>query len=109
MVRGGNAFLLERVVHDILSYYYGMVWLCLLTFEKQERAPLLPEPVRNPSWPAPVGFDIETTGVGPDDIVTVACVWSPDREAACFYGDDFGPVLETVSYTHLTLPTILRV
>ena len=68
---------------------------------EEKRAPLLPEPVRNPGWPAPVGFDIETTGVGPDDIVTVACVWSPDREAACFYGDDFGPVLEMLDQAPL--------
>lgn len=33
-----------------------------------------------------VGFDIETTGVGPTDIVTVACVWSPEQQAHCFYG-----------------------
>ena len=44
--------------------------------------------------PAPaVGFDIETTGVGADDILTVACVWSPTAQATCFHGEDFAPVL----------------
>jgi hypothetical protein len=43
--------------------------------------------------PAAVGFDIETTGVGADDIVTVACVWSPFATATCFHGEDFAPVL----------------
>ena len=33
-LEGGYAILLERVVHDVLPYY-GMVWSCLLTFEKQ--------------------------------------------------------------------------
>ena len=40
-----------------------------------------------------VGFDIETTGVGEDDILTVACVWSPTAQAICFNGDNFTPVL----------------
>lgn len=40
-----------------------------------------------PIGPA-VGFDIETTGVGEDDIVTVACAWSPDKQAHCFFGQD---------------------
>jgi len=35
-----------------------------------------------------VGFDIETTGVTHDAIVTVACVWSPEKQAHCFYGED---------------------
>ena len=39
-----------------------------------------------------VGFDIETTGVGPADIVTVACVWSPEGEAHCFHDEDFSHV-----------------
>jgi uncharacterized protein YprB with RNaseH-like and TPR domain len=39
-----------------------------------------------------VGFDIETTGIGPDDIVTVACVWSPHEQAHCFFDDDFSNV-----------------
>ncbi len=39
-----------------------------------------------------VGFDIETTGIGPDDIVTVACVWSPQEQAHCFFDDDFSNV-----------------
>ena len=37
-------------------------------------------------------FDIETTGVGPDDIVTVACAWSPTCQAHCFHGEDFSEV-----------------
>ena len=41
-----------------------------------------------------VGFDIETTGVGEHDIVTVACVWSPTTQVICFYGEDFTPVLD---------------
>ena len=44
--------------------------------------------------PTAVGFDIETTGIGEHDIVTVACVWSPTAQATCFYGEDFTPVLE---------------
>lgn len=40
-----------------------------------------------------VGFDIETTGINEWDIVTVACVWSPTKQATCFHGDDFAPVL----------------
>ena len=57
--------------------------------------------MRDQSGPAAVGFDIEPTGVGPDDIVTVACVWSPDRQAACFYGDDFTPVLDMLDQAPL--------
>ena len=34
-VRGGYADLLERVLHGILSYH-GMIWSCLVTFEKQD-------------------------------------------------------------------------
>ena len=41
----------------------------------------------------PVGFDIETTGIGANDIVTVACAWSPDGQAHCFYGEDPAPVV----------------
>ena len=44
-----------------------------------------------------VGFDIETTGIGPDDIVTVACAWSPNKQAHCFYGEDFTPVLDMLN------------
>jgi DEAD/DEAH box helicase domain-containing protein len=43
--------------------------------------------------PHAVGFDIETTGVGSDDIITVACAWSPETQVSCFYGDDFAPLL----------------
>jgi hypothetical protein len=50
---------------------------------------------------AAVGFDIETTGIGNDDIVTVACVWSPFKTATCFYGDDFTPVLEMLDKASL--------
>ena len=50
-----------------------------------------------PHSPGPtpcVGFDIETTGVGPNDIVTEACAWSPEQQAHCFYGEDVAPVVE---------------
>jgi hypothetical protein len=50
---------------------------------------------------AAVGFDIETTGVGEDDIVTVACVWSPSKTATCFHGEDFAPVLEMLDKASL--------
>ena len=40
-----------------------------------------------------IGFDIETTGVGPNDFITVACAWSPEREARCFHGEDFSEVM----------------
>jgi DNA polymerase III epsilon subunit-like protein len=39
-----------------------------------------------------VGFDIETTGVSADDIITVACVWSPGAQAQAFHGEDFAAV-----------------
>ena len=42
-MRGGYAILLERAVHDILSCCNGMVWSCLRTFEKQEKARLFME------------------------------------------------------------------
>lgn len=42
--------------------------------------------------PTAVGFDIETTGVAENDIVTVACVWSPTKQCQAFYGDDFADV-----------------
>jgi hypothetical protein len=42
---------------------------------------------------AAVGFDIETTGIGSSDILTVACVWSPTVKVTCFHGDDFTPLL----------------
>lgn len=53
------------------------------------------DPVAGPAAAAAtaVGFDIETTGVGEDDILTVACVWSPTAQATCFHGEDFAPVL----------------
>lgn len=28
-----------------------------------------------------------------DDILTVACAWSPGASVACFHGDDFAPIL----------------
>jgi hypothetical protein len=43
-----------------------------------------------------VGFDIETTGVGTEDILTVACVWSPTVQITCFHGDDFTPLLKVL-------------
>ena len=53
--------------------------------------------------PAVVGFDIETTGVKADDIVTVACVWAPDKQAHCFYEQDPSEVvamLDAATYIH---------
>jgi hypothetical protein len=44
--------------------------------------------------PFAVGFDIETTGVGEHDIVTIACVWSPGKQAEAFYGEDFTDVVK---------------
>ena len=58
-----------------------------------QRAAVVPEPVSAPRRPTAVGFDIETTGIGEDDIVTIACVWSPDKQREAFYGDDFTEVL----------------
>ena len=43
--------------------------------------------------PYDVGFDIETTGVDEDSILTVACAWTPHTQVACFNGDDFTPML----------------
>lgn len=44
-----------------------------------------------------VGFDIETTGIGEHDIVTVACAWSPcGVQVSCFYGEDFTPLLDVL-------------
>ena len=56
-----------------------------------------------PHGPSAVGFDIETTGVGPNDIVTVACVWAPGTQAHCFYGEDPSSVvaiLDSAKYIH---------
>ena len=53
--------------------------------------------------PTAVGFDIETTGVGPSDIVTVACAWAPGIQAHCFYEEDPSPVLamlDAATYIH---------
>ena len=61
-----------------------------------ERAESVPEPLPCENGAA-VGFDIETTGVGADDIVTVACAWSPDREAHCFYGEDPSEVVRMLN------------
>lgn len=45
-----------------------------------------------------VGFDIETTGIDAQAIVTVACVWGPDgNQAHCFYGEDPSAVLEILN------------
>ena len=40
-----------------------------------------------------VGFDIETSGLGPDDIITVACAWSREHQAHCFHGEDWTEVV----------------
>lgn len=66
-----------------------------------ERTERIPEPL--PRAPEPVGFDIETTGVGPSDLVTVACAWSPSRQAHCFYGQNPSAVmslLDSASYIY---------
>ena len=47
-----------------------------------------------PITPLRVGFDIETTGIGPDALVTVACAWSPDEQRHCFYGQDPSGVID---------------
>jgi hypothetical protein len=49
--------------------------------------------VRDPRHAAVVGFDIETTGVSADDIVTVACAWSPGAQAQAFHGEDCSAVV----------------
>ena len=42
-----------------------------------------------------IGFDLETTGILDQDIVTVACVWSPcGIRVSCFHGEDFSPVID---------------
>ena len=41
-----------------------------------------------------VGFDIETTGKEKHDYVTVACAWSPWRNAHCFHEQDPSEVVE---------------
>lgn len=47
---------------------------------------------------AAVGFDIETTGVDEDSIVTVACVWSPSNgtQIHCFHDDDPSEVIRAL-------------
>jgi hypothetical protein len=66
---------------------------------EEERAQSISEPVR-PSvtdHPLIVGFDIETTGIMENDIVTVACVWSPcGIRISCFHGEDFTPLLDVL-------------
>ena len=48
-----------------------------------------------PDNPLIVGLDLETTGVLENDIITVACVWSPcGIKVSCFHGEDFTPVLD---------------
>lgn len=61
-----------------------------------ERTQSIPKPLPCAAEPAAVGFDIETTGVGSADIVTVACVWSPELQAHCFYGEDFTAVADVL-------------
>jgi hypothetical protein len=42
-----------------------------------------------------IGFDLETTGIDEDALITVACVWSPcGIRVSCFHGEDFTPVLD---------------
>jgi len=68
-----------------------------------ERTERVPEPLPRASQPSVVGFDIETTGIGQHDIVTVACVWAPDKQAHCFYGQDPSEVvamLDAAKYIH---------
>ena len=49
-----------------------------------------------------VGFDLETTGIKEDDIVTVACAWSPcGVRVACFHGEDFSPLLDVLDRAKL--------
>jgi hypothetical protein len=44
-----------------------------------------------------VGFDVETTGISNEDIITVACVWSPcGVKVSCFHGEDFTPLLNVL-------------
>jgi hypothetical protein len=54
----------------------------------------LANPHKHASPITAVGFDIETTGIESDDILTVACVWSPTVKVTCFHGDDFKPLLD---------------
>ena len=68
-----------------------------------ERTERVPQPLPCASEPPVVGFDIETTGVGQDDIVTVACVWAPGKQAHCFYDQDPSEVvamLDSAKYIH---------
>jgi hypothetical protein len=60
-----------------------------------KRAECIPESLPRADEYA-VGFDIETTGIGPSDLVTVACVWSPQRQEHCFYGQDPAAVMEVL-------------
>ena len=60
---------------------------------EKERTQIVPGPL-SCSSESTVGFDIETTGIGPDALVTVACVWSPTKQAHCFYGEDPSPVTD---------------
>ena len=51
--------------------------------------------------PSFVGFDIETTGIESDSIITVACVWSPTLQVTCFHGEDFSPLLRVLDAAKL--------
>ena len=54
-------------------------------------------------WAGAIAFDIETSGLEPDALVTVACVWSPERQARCFHGEDPSEVvalLDAARYIH---------
>jgi hypothetical protein len=49
-----------------------------------------------------VGFDIETTGKEISDYVTVACAWSPGRQAHCFHEQDPSEVIRMLDEaTHI--------
>jgi hypothetical protein len=83
---------------------------------KEERAQGIPEPLHHPTAGVAleaavvvdkirsnininkeliVGFDVETTGISNEDIITVACVWSPcGVKVSCFHGEDFSPLLD---------------
>lgn len=67
-----------------------------------ERAERVPQPLPRAPEPTAVGFDIETTGIDRDSIVTVACVWSPEKHAHCFYDQDPSEVVAMLdAATHI--------
>ena len=61
------------------------------------RPPASDHPVNGGGGDLIVGFDVETTGIGEHDIITVACAWSPcGVRVACFHGEDFSPLLDVL-------------